>query len=66
MLEEKNGRSCILLLDDMPSELDRHNTGWIMEILQGREQSIMTINPNRLDELAGADGYIHIAEGKVV
>ncbi len=66
MLEEKNGRNCILLLDDMPSELDRHNTGWIMEILQGREQSIMTINPNRLDELAGADGYIHIAEGKVV
>jgi DNA replication and repair protein RecF len=66
MLEEKKGKRCILLLDDMPSELDSHNTGWIMQILQEREQSIMTINPNRLEELAGANGFIHIAKGKVV
>lgn len=66
MLEEKTEKNCILLLDDMPSELDSHNTGWLMEILREKEQSVITVNPNRLGDLEGADKYLHIEGGKLI
>ncbi len=66
MIEEKVGKGCILLLDDMPSELDSHNTSWLMGVLQEKEQSVITVNPNRLGELGGAARYLHIEEGKLL
>lgn len=62
----RDGDRCLLLLDDLPSELDAHNTGWLMGLLRGKGQTLITINTNRLQELAGEGRRLRIEEGKVI
>ncbi len=65
LMEEKKDRGCLLLLDDLPSELDTHNTGWLMRVLRESEQVIITVNANRLPELSDAGRCLRIEGGRV-
>lgn len=59
MLEEIKEKFCLLMLDDVTSELDRKNIGWLVERVSRRAQVLITMNTNRLDDLKECAQKIH-------
>lgn len=59
ILEDKKEQRCLLMLDDMLSELDENVTRWILDRVEGKGQALVTANANRIGDFRGREVMMH-------
>jgi DNA replication and repair protein RecF len=52
-VKEKTGNPCLIMFDDLPSELDQGTTSWLLEEINKKGQVLITANTNRLEDFNG-------------
>lgn len=65
ILEKRLGEEAVYVLDDIFSDLDWSYSSWLMDILRGVGQAILTVSKNRIETLGGVDRCIEIKGGRV-
>lgn len=59
ILEERKSVECLVMLDDMLSELDERSINWMLERIQDKGQVLVTSNANRIGDFKGRDIFLY-------